>query len=310
MSNVTATRPVKPVIPAAARRAVLWKKVLPYLFIAPSLAVFFTFDIYPIFYSFYLSFMKWNLISPDQTFVGLDNYVDLYESKEFRKAITNTLLYTVGRVFFSLAIALGLALLLNTTKRWASWVQAAIFSPHVISMVSISMLWLWLLEPSYGLMNWLFSLVGLPPLKWLASSDTALMSITMVAVWKIIGYDMVIFIAGLQSISEELYEAAKIDGANAWHRFWKITLPLLSPTIFFLSVTSVITSFQVFDIVRIMTGGGPGDSTNVLVYYVFQYGFRFFKIGHASAASTVLFLIVLGLTLIQFKVMEKRVHYN
>lgn len=307
VANMTATR--RP-LPVSVRRAVLWKKTLPYLLIAPSLLVFFAFDIYPIFYSLYLSFMKWNLISPKKSFVGLDNYAELMISEEFRKAVWHTLVYTAGRVFFSLSIALGFALLLNTQRRWASWIQAAIFSPHVVSMVSISMLWLWLMDPSYGLLNWLFGLVGIPPLRWLSSSDTALMSIVVVAVWKVIGYDMVIFIAGLQSIPEELYEAAKIDGANTLQRFWKITLPMLSPTIFFLSVTSVITSFQVFDVVRIMTGGGPADSTSVLVYYVFQYGFRFFKIGQASAASMVLFFLVLILTLAQFKFMERKVHYN
>lgn len=307
MANVAVTRKE---IPVAARRALAWKRALPYLLIAPSLLVFLTFDLYPILYSLYLSFMKWNLISPTKTFVGLDNYTELYNSEEFRQAVSHTLVYTAGRVFFSLSIALGMALLLNTRKRWGSWIQAAVFSPHVVSMVSISMLWLWLMDPNYGLLNWLLGLVGIPPLKWLSSSDTALMSIVMVAVWKVIGYDMVIFVAGLQSISEELYEAAKIDGANALQRFVKITLPMLSPTIFFLSVTSVITSFQVFDVVRIMTGGGPADSTNVLVYYIFQYGFRFFKIGQASAASMVLFFMVLFLTLAQFKFMERRVHYS
>ncbi|HLO02899.1 MAG TPA: sugar ABC transporter permease [Symbiobacteriaceae bacterium] len=300
----------RPALPASVRRSILWKRSLPYLLIAPSLLVFLTFDLYPIFYSLYLSFLKWNLISPKKTFIGLDNYVELFTAEEFRVAVIHTLVYTAGRVFGSLSIALGLALLLNTQKRWASWIQAAIFSPHIVSMVSISMLWLWLMDPSYGLLNWLLGLVGIAPLKWLASSNTALISIIMVAVWKVIGYDMVIFIAGLQSIENELYEAAKIDGANVFQRFWKITLPMLSPTIFFLSVTSVITSFQVFDVVRIMTGGGPADSTNVLVYYIFQYGFRFFKIGQASAASTILFLLVLTLTLLQFKFMERKVHYS
>lgn len=306
----------QPVVTPAVRRTTatvprnFWKQALPYLFIAPSLLVFVVFDIYPVFYNIYLSFLKWNLISPKKTFIGAQNYVDLATSEEFRLAIVHTAVFTVGRVGFSLAFALGLALLLNSKKRWASWTQAAIFSPHVISMVSVSLLWLWLMDPGYGLLNWLLGLVGIPPLKWLAASSTALMSVIIVTVWKAIGYDMVIFISGLQSIPEELYEAATIDGANGWHRFRKITLPMLSPTIFFLVVTSTITSFQVFDSVRIMTGGGPGDSTTVLVYYIYQYGFRFFKIGHAGAASVVLFGIVLLMTVFQFKFLERRVHYN
>lgn len=294
----------------ATRRRPVWRQALPYLLIAPSLAVFLLFEIYPIFYSLYLSFTKWNLISPTKTWVGLANYQDLLTSAEFHRSLINTLLYTAGRVIFSLAIALAMALLVNSQKRWASWVQAAIFSPHVISMVSVSLLWLWLMDPTHGLLNYLLGLVGIPPLKWLGASSTALLSLIIVAVWKVIGYDMLIFLAGLQSIPAELQEAAKIDGAGPFRRFWSITLPLLSPTLFFLSVTSVITSFQVFDIVRVMTGGGPGDSTNVLVYYIYQYGFRYFKIGHSSAASIVLLVLVLGLTLLQFRFLERRVHYD
>jgi sn-glycerol 3-phosphate transport system permease protein len=299
--------------PSAAigvKRARMWKKMLPYLFIAPSILVFGMFELYPIVYSFYLSFMKWNLLNPVKTFVGLDNYKTLLTSPDFGMALGHTLIFTVGRVGLSLTIALALAVLLNTKSRWASWTQAAIFTPHVISMVSVSMLWLWLMDPSFGLLNWFLGIFGIPPLKWLASTSTSLMSVIIVAVWKAIGYDMVIIISGLQSISEEIYEAAKIDGANAWQRFRKITLPMLSPTMFFLVVTSTISSFQVFDSVRVMTAGGPADSTTVLVYYIYQYGFQFFKVGYASAASMVLLGLVLLVTLLQFSFLERRVHYD
>lgn len=274
------------------------------------MVVFLTFFIYPILYSIYLSFMKWNLISPTKTFIGLDNYTELLLSEEFHMALKNTLVYTVGVVSVSLTIALLLALLLNTEKKWAAWVQAAMFSPHIISLVSVSILWLWLMDPDFGLLNWFLGLFGVPPLKWIASDKTALFSLILVAIWKVVGYDMVVFLAGLQSIPPEMYEAAKIDGAGAARRLWHVTLPLLSPTIFFLTVTSVISSFQVFDIVKIMTGGGPADSTNVMVFYVYEYGFRFFKIGHASAASVVLFLMVLGMTILQFRWVERKVHYS
>ncbi|HWI51965.1 MAG TPA: sugar ABC transporter permease [Symbiobacteriaceae bacterium] len=292
------------------RKARLWKKVLPYLFIAPSLVIFFSFDLYPILYSFYLSFMKWNLLNPVKTFVGLDNYRTLLSAEDFRMALGHTLIFTAGRVGLSLTIALAFALLLNTKSGWARWTQAAIFSPHVISMVSVSMLWLWLMDPSFGLLNWFLGLFGIPPLKWLAATSTSLMSVILVAVWKAIGYDMIIIIAGLQSISEEIYEAAKIDGANAWQRFKSITLPMLSPTMFFLVVTSTISSFQVFDSVKVMTAGGPADSTTVLVYYIYQYGFQFFKVGYASAASMVLLGLVLVVTLLQFTFLERKVHYD
>jgi sn-glycerol 3-phosphate transport system permease protein len=295
---------------ADVRRARLWKKALPYLFIAPSMLIFVVFYLYPIVYSLYLSFVKWNLLNPVKTFVGLDNYTTLFTSDDFMMALSHTLIFTVARVVLSLAFALGLALLLNSKARWASWTQAAIFTPHVISMVSVSMLWLWLMDPSFGLLNWFLGFFGIPPLKWLASTSTSLMSVILVAVWKAIGYDMVIIIAGLQSISEEIYEAAKIDGANAWQRFKSITLPMLSPTMFFLVVTSTIASFQVFDSVNVMTAGGPADSTTVLVYYIYQYGFKFFKVGYASAASIVLLGLVLLVTLLQFRFLERRVHYE
>jgi len=301
---------VQPRISVPTRTSIRLRKVLPYLLIAPSLAVFLVFDIWPIIYSFYLSFMKWNLLSPKKTFVGLDNYITIFTSEEFLKALWHTVVFTIGRVGGSLTFALLLALLLNTQKRWVSWVQASIFSPHVVSMVSISMLWLWLMDPNHGLLNYLLSLVGLPPSRWLAGVDTALLSVIIVTVWKAIGYDMVIFLSGLQAIPEELHEAAKIDGANSFQRFWKITFPLLSPTTFFLTVTSIIASFQVFDSVRVMTGGGPVDATTVLVFYIYQHGFRFYKIGQATAASTVLFLIILILTVLQFKYAEKKVHYD
>jgi sn-glycerol 3-phosphate transport system permease protein len=286
------------------------EQVVPYLFIAPSILVFGTFFIYPIFYSIYLSFMKWNLISPNKTYIGLENYHDLMLSEEFRRALGNTLIYTLGSVTISLAIGLGLAILLNSQKRWAAWVQAAIFSPHIISLVSVSLLWLWLMDPNFGLLNWILSLVGIGPLRWIASDTQALNSLILVGIWKVVGYDMVVFLSGLQAIPSELYEAAKIDGAGGLRRFRHVTIPLLSPTLFFLTVTSIISSFQVFDIVKIMTGGGPADATNVIVFYIFEYGFRFFKIGHASAASVILFFMVLGLTVLQFKWVERRVHYR
>lgn len=294
-----------------AKSARGWReRAVPYVLVAPSLLVFGTFFLYPIVYSVYLSFMKWNLISPNMSFIGLDNYRELLVSEEFRLALKHTLIYTAGSVSVSLVIALGTAILLNSQRTWSAWVQAALFSPHIISLVSVSILWLWLMDPEFGLLNWFLGLFGIPPLKWIASDKTALLSLIIVAIWKVVGYDMVVFLAGLQSIPPQLYEAAKIDGAGGARRFWHVTLPLLSPTIFFLIVTSVITSFQVFDIVKIMTGGGPADATNVMVFYVYEYGFRFFKIGHASAASVVLFLMVLAMTVLQFRFLERRVHYG
>ncbi|MBO8170520.1 MAG: sugar ABC transporter permease [Bacillaceae bacterium] len=282
----------------------------PYLMVAPSLIIFLLFFIYPIFYMIYLSFTSWNLISPDKTFVGVANYVELFQSQDFRQVFFNTVIYTVLTVFLSLTVALLLALWLNKSSAIYGIVQGAIFSPYIISLVSVSLLWMWMMDPQYGLLNWVLNLFHLPPSPWLTHTDTALLSLVVVGVWKIVGYNALVFIAGLQSIPKDLYEAAALDEASQWATFARITLPMLSPTLFFLLVVNTIASFQVFDTVQIMTQGGPVNSTNMLVYYIYEYGFDFFKIGYASAAGVVLLVIVGVMTVFHFRFMAKRVHYR
>jgi sn-glycerol 3-phosphate transport system permease protein len=287
-----------------------WIKLRPYAMIAPSVIIFCLFFIYPIFYMIYLSVFDWNFVSPTKDFVGFGNFSSLMDEREFIEVMRNSAVYTFLTVFFTLSISLLLALWLNKQGAVYSFVQGAIFSPHIISLVSISMLWLWLMDADYGLLNWFLGLVGIPSVTWLTHPDTALFSLILVAVWKGIGFNTLVFIAGLQSIPKDMYEAAQLDEANWFRIFYKITLPMLSPTLFFLVVISMIGSFQVFDTIAIMTQGGPINSTNTFVYYIYENGFRFFKIGYASAAGVVLLIVISLLTIVYFRLLARRVHYR
>jgi len=285
------------------------KRLKPYAMIAPALAVFSLFYLYPIGYMIHLSFHEWNFISPEKTYVGLGNYREMLADDVFLQVLRNSALYTVMTVLLATGTALPLALWLNRKSGFHAFVQGAIFSPHIISLVSVSLLWSWLMDPEYGLLNGLLHWFGIGPLKWLNDPGTALLSLVIVAVWKNLGYNTIVFIAGLQSIPPELLEAAALDRSKPWTTFRRIILPMLSPTLFFLVIINLIGSFQVFETIAIMTQGGPVHSTNTLVYYIYEYGFRYFKIGHASAAGVILLVIVGTLTLGYFRLLSRRVHY-
>nr|WP_328803565.1 sugar ABC transporter permease [Paenibacillus silvestris] len=295
---------------AAVFNMTMWEKLRPYTMVAPAITVFSIFFIYPIIYMVYLSMFDWNFISPNKNFVGMQNFTDLLTEKEFIQVITNTSIYTVLTVTFIIGLSLVLALWLNKTSMFSSFVQGAIFSPHIVSWVSISMIWAWVMDPQYGLLNWFIGLFGFAKLAWLSSQKTSLISLVIVAVWKGLGYNTLVFIAGLQSIPKDIYEAAALDRSKPWTTFYRLILPMLSPTIFFLVIINMIGSFQVFETIAIMTQGGPVNTTNTLVYYIYEYGFRFFKIGYASAAGVILLFIVGILTILYFKMLSKRVHYQ
>ncbi|WP_339226096.1 sugar ABC transporter permease [Oceanobacillus sp. FSL K6-2867] len=282
----------------------------PYLLVAPAIIVFIVFFIQPIFYMIYLSFHDWNFISPDKTFVGLGNFKELLADTMFLEVIRNTLMYTFFTVLFSISISLLMSIWLNKQGWMYSFVQGAVFSPHIISLVSIAMLWMWIMDADYGLLNWILSLVGLEKVPWLTDPKTALPSLIIIAVWKNIGYFTLIIIAGLQSIPKHLYEAAALDRTPSWRRFAKITFPMLSPSLFFLTIIGILDSIKVFETISIITKGGPLNSTNTLVYYIYENGFIFFKIGYASAAGVILLVILSILTLLYFKVLSKKVHYQ
>ena len=287
-----------------ARRQTL----LGYVLILPSMAVFLAFYIYPVIYSLYLSFYNWDMMMPKQ-FIGLRNYQDLLGSAEFKEVVGNTLTYSIGVVFLAMGVGLVLALLLNNRTLVSSVFQACIFTSYIVSWVAVSLLWIWMLDPQYGLVNYLGSFLGMSPVDWLGNHRIALWSLVGVTVWKVIGYPVVIFLAGLQNISQDYYEAAALDGAGAWHRFRFITWPLLTPTTVFLFITLTIATFQGFDIVNIMTQGGPVHSTSIYVFFIYEQAIHYFRIGRASAAVVICFGLILTLTYAQHRVFQRKVHY-
>lgn len=281
-----------------------------YLWVLPAVAGCLVFTIYPVCYVIYLSMLSWDLISPVKTFVGLNNYSKLLAAPDFHQVLLNSTTYMVVSVAASMSIALLLAIWLNQKTKIHNFVQTAIFTPHIISLVSVAMLWMWIMEPDYGFLNYLLSMLHLPKLLWIESPHTALLSVILVGVWKVIGYNVIILVAGLQSIPSYIYESAKLDKANRITTFFNITVPLLSPTLFFLLIVNITSSFQVFDTVKVMTQGGPVNSTNVLVHWIYQTGFEFYRIGEAATGSVILFVILAFATLINFKLLARKVHYQ
>ena len=286
-------------------REALWG----YLFLFPNILGFLAFNIFPLLFAIGMSFTRWDLIS-EPTFVGLANYEKLFlEDESFRIAVKNTLFFTAMSVPAGTVISLVLANVLNQKIRGTTFYRTAYFLPVVSSSIAVALVWAWVFNPDFGLVNELLSTFGLPRLKWLASSTWALPAVVIVSVWRGLGPSTVIFLAGLQGIPEELYDAAKIDGANARQLFRHITIPMLSPTTFFVIVVSIIGSFQVFDLVFMMTQGGPGRATLVLVYYIYQHAFRWFGMGYAASIAFVLFIVIFILTLIQLRLSGRWVHY-
>ncbi|MGA9400122.1 carbohydrate ABC transporter permease [Haladaptatus sp.] len=270
-----------------------------YAIVLPKVFIFAAVLLIPFLGAFYVSLHQWEPLARSHPFVGIDNYVRLVQDPIFWDALINTAGYSLALLVFDVPIALGLALLLNMNLRGTKFYSAAIFLPVVTSWVVVSLIWSWIYNPQYGLLNTMLGTIGLPQLSWLQSSKTALASIALMSIWKHIGFNMVIFLAGLKGIPDDLYEAAIIDGANRWERFRYVTLPLLKPTTFFVFVVTLVFSFRVYTQVYVMTNGGPVHSTYTIVYYFWQTGFQQFEMGYASAIAVVLFLLVFGLSVLQ-----------
>jgi sn-glycerol 3-phosphate transport system permease protein len=283
--------------------------VRPYLYILPTFVFLFTFTHLPILKTFSLSLYRWNMASPKQEFVGLANYAQAWSTPLFWQVLKNNLLFALGTVPLTLSAALALALLINQKIRGLAIYRALLFYPTMIPMAAAAMIWLWILTPNYGLLNYYGRSVGLPDIHWLGHPTFALWALVLVGVWKRVGYYMVIYLAGLQVIPEHLYEAAIIEGAGPWERFWRVTFPLVSPTTFFVGIMALIDAFQAIDQVYLMTSGGPGNATNLFIFYIYQNAFRFFDFGYASAVSGILFLILLGLTMLAFRTLHRKVYY-
>ncbi|MCI2048102.1 MAG: sugar ABC transporter permease [Lachnospiraceae bacterium] len=280
-----------------------------YLFILPSLAIFMVFMIVPIFMGLYISFTDYDGFKK-MDFVGVQNYVDMFKDSYFLVSFKNNIFYTLFTVPATLILALLLAVAVNRGIRGSAVFKTLFFFPYITSMVAVGIIWTLLFNPTVGPINNLLRSFGISnPPGWLLSTTWALPAVMIVTVWKWMGYYMIIFLAGLQGIPKQLYEAAEVDGAGRVKKFFNITLPLLSPTTFLVLILLIINSFQVFDLINIMTEGGPGRATNVLVYRIYQEGFKYMHFGYASAEAYFLFAIILIVTGIQFWGQKKWVVY-
>jgi multiple sugar transport system permease protein len=281
-----------------------------YLFLMPGLVHFLIFTLFAVGFAFYISFHEWNIIRPEKPFVGLDNYMRLIEDKRFHRAVFNTFTFMVG-VPLNLSCALAVALLLNSKVRGQALFRTMFYIPVVTPLVVSAIIWKWVYQGDYGLLNYYLLEWGIIEDKifWLADPNWALPALIIMGIWTGTGSPMVIYLAGLQSIPEEMYDAAKVDGANAWQRLLYITIPLLRPTTFFLVITGVIYTFQIFTEIYVMTSGGPLNRTSTIGYYLYTNAFRELDMGYATAMAFVLFALIFVFTLIQWKYTRGDVEY-
>ena len=283
------------------------------LFVAmagPNLALFGLFSYRPLLYNAWLSLHEWDFLSPVKIWVGLDNYVEAFTDSVFHRILLNTMVLTGGAVALTLTFGLALALLLNQKLVGRNVARSILFSPYILSGAAVAVIWVYIFDPNYGLIRTLVGPFGLVPPNWLRDPFWAMPAVIIVYVWKNVGYSLVIFLAGLQAIPRELYEAAAIDGASPWQRFRNVTLPGLAPITFFLLITGILLTFQSFDIIHTLTRGGPVNATNTLIYYLYEQGFVGFKAGRAGVAAVVLFVILFAITVTQLCYLERKVTYS
>ncbi|MET8161341.1 sugar ABC transporter permease [Sphaerisporangium sp. NPDC005289] len=298
--------PHDPPGPAAARRRPWRGTVVGWSFILPNFVGFAVFTLVPVLAAFALAFMDWDSYGTPE-WVGLSNFRRLLGDQTVRVALLNTLYYAAGHIPLTLVAALAMALALNSKVRGARFFRTVAFLPYITSLVAVAVVWNMLFNPDAGPVNQLLQALGVAePPRWVASTTWAMPAVIVTSVWRDMGYYMVLYLAGLQTIPVEYHEAAKVDGANAWHRFWSITLPCLRPTTFFVLVMLTIQSFKVLDLIVVMTKGGPGRSTLVLSQLVYREGIVEGHFGYSSAIALVLFAIVLTVTVVQFRFNERR----
>ena len=277
------------------------KNKIGLFFVLPALVGVFIFIIIPIMASFCLSFTSWDMLN-EVTFVGLDNYKAVLSEKDFIQILTNTFVYAISTTFFAVIIPLLTAAILNNKIRGSEWFKTIYFLPFITPAVVIAIVWAWIFDPNIGAVNTIFH----THLKWLFDTRLAMPVLIFVSVWKLIGYNVVLFLTGFASINQDVYEAARIDGANEKQIFKEITLPLLKPTTYFVILVTAISSFQVFDLIYVMTEGGPNGATDVIVYSIYKYAFEYFDVGKSCALAYILFTIILILTITQKKIAKQK----
>ena len=294
--------------PRATSRMAFREAVDGYLFAAPLLVGLIVFTVGPVLASLAISFCKYDIFTAPR-FVGARNYAELFRDPLFWQSLKVTVIYSICAVPLGLTLGLAVALLMNQKIRGIALFRTIYYLPAVVSGVAVALLWVWIFDPSYGLANVALRWFGIPPSQWLASPTTSLMSLILMSLWGV-GGGMVIYLAGLQSVPQHLYEAAALDGANMWQRFRHVTLPMLSPVIFYNLIMGIIGSFQVFTQAFVMTNGGPVNSTLFYVLYLFRQAFNYYHMGYASAMAWVLFAIILTLTLVVFRSSALWVYYE
>src|SRR5579863_9393836 len=284
------------IVGAAGAAARARARLAPYLYVLPGLAALALWNYYPLAFLTDLSLHRLDASSPVPSWVGLDNYRELFTSPLFWRVLCNTAMYTGLTVPLSIGLGLALALALNQQLWGAHLLRTLFYTPVVLPTVAAATIAMWIFNADYGLANYLLGLLGQPSVNWLTDSSWALWTIIAVGVWKTFGYFMLVYLAALQSLPQSVLEAARLDGARPWDRFWSITWPLLRPTTWFATVIGLILSFQAFDLVNIMTQGGPSNATNLLVFYIYQHGFQYFRLGFAAASAVAMFVLVYGLS--------------
>ena len=279
-----------------------------YLFISPWLIGFLVFTLGPLVASIFISLSKWDIFSAPQ-FVGFENYIAMFRDPLFKKSLWNTFYYSIFSIPLGMAGGLALALLLNQKVKGLPIFRTIFYLPSVTSGVAVALLWKWIFNPEFGIANAILNFFGFPGLQWLNSPTWAMPALIIMSLWGV-GGGMLIYLAGLQGIPRQLYEAAELDGAGSWAYFINITLPMLTPTLFFQLITGIIGSFQIFTQAFVMTNGGPVNATLFYVLYLYRNAFQWWKMGYASALAWFLFVVILILTLIQFRLSKRWVHYD
>lgn len=310
-----ADRPPSPQQPPGKAPRSSWRRnrrdyLLFVCLVLPNFAIIIVFAHWPVLYNAYLSLTSWDMITPSPSWVGLENYVDLFTSSEFAQILLNTLQFSGVVVVGSLVAGLPIAILFNQKLHGQGVARTIAFAPHVVSGAAVATLWLFIFDPNYGLSRVFLGAIGLGSPNWTNDSHYSLWALIIVYLWRGIGYAAVIYVAGLQALPDDLYDAAKIDGASAWAKLRKITIPLLSPITFFLALTEIILTFQAFDVTAIMTEGGPGVSSTTISWYIYQEAFQASEVGRAAAVGVVMFFMLLVATGFQLRYMERKVHYQ
>ena len=307
MAAITADRPIRR--RRRGIRRVLFesrKEWSAYAMLAPSMILLGIFTLFAVAFSLYLSFHRWDILNPAKPYVGLDNYRELKNDAYFRQAVKNTAYFTLGTVPLSMAFGLAIALLLNQKIHGRAIFRTLFYLPVVTPLVVSGLIWKWVLDGDFGLLNYYIGKIGISPQLWLSNPSLAMPSVIAMSVWANVGFTMLVYLAGLQAIPQEYYEAASVDGAGRWRQFRHVTLPLLAPSTFFICVYLIIASFQVFDQIFVMTNGGPLRATTTVVYYIWQAGFQQFTMGYASAMAYGLFAIIFVFTIVQVVLYNRR----